>query len=300
MRCKVTTWCFQINKQDKACNNRVSRANGYICAAGHGKDRVSLASLASNSLTASERKVLAENQSYPLDKIRVLLGDRSYRVRASLAANPTIDAEVALILANDKDERVRAVIATHSSVLSKETQTDLLHDKSQQVQEALAYNPFLVDKVQIALAKKKNGRVVSRLAANPAITQEAFDIIINSPFRNELGHNDSLLKEQYIALSSRGVPPYGFFKDKNIDEIAKEFPLAISNYAFAHAAVTTLLKMPKHKERQEEELIKNMVVASYAHAYSGDSLFSALSQFAHDKIIKRFPGDEEVKYLIEG
>lgn len=103
----------------------------------------------------------AKNKYLSLENQKFLSDDEAIIVRSYLAANKSLKKEVALKLSEDEAQEVRWVIARNSTY--KETWEKLVEDESPYVQEKLATNPIISEKIMLQIAEKSHEMAVLSL-----------------------------------------------------------------------------------------------------------------------------------------
>ncbi len=88
--------CSEIN--GRSCKNKVSARNGYICAAGHGRDSAARPTIPISNMGQGDRRNLARNTEDEAIQMQ-LFRTKNIDVQSWLALNPSIGRDVAIELA---------------------------------------------------------------------------------------------------------------------------------------------------------------------------------------------------------
>ena len=331
---QTTQLCYQVN--GGTCKNKVSAANFYVCAAGHRvvKDMGRVGASAQLPIEAihymdkESRCNLARNPSITHDMAQALFETEDERTRWELAENPSIDRDIQQALFNTKDAKTRYCLAKNPSI-DRDIQQALFNTKNKDVWGSLAYNPSIDAGIAELLFMTKNRDVRELLAINRSIgetvIQALFDTgdwrIKTSLARNprtserilralfDQGHHEmkgyvsvnlSISREIAIsaALEGYGEGPKSYARSKSIEELAKaENVVLIDEYpeTFAVAYIERLLSYPQATDN--EMATKALLMYSFT-AYK-KSEKPRLVAFYRSKILEKYPGDEEIKYLLD-
>lgn len=118
------------------------------------------------------REAVAGNPSTPPEALAKLANDRYAKVRIAVACTSRTPPEALVMLAGDTYAEVRRVVAGNGAA-PPEALTALASDEDERVCTAVAsWRRDLQPEVQAILARSTSQRVLSALAANPAVAIE--------------------------------------------------------------------------------------------------------------------------------
>ena len=175
-----------------------------------------------------KKMTLAEKEYLCQDAQNILVKDKEYNVRKSLAINPIISADIQKILLNDNVEWIRIELAKNTGLtpsiqsllakaietgireslaanltISEETQHILANDLNNCVRSELAKNTGLTQSIQEMLTKDRDEYVRSSLACNPKISFNNQNVLAADStdiVRASLARNTEVTKEIQLVL----------------------------------------------------------------------------------------------------
>ncbi|MFB2814333.1 AAA family ATPase [Shewanella xiamenensis] len=151
-----------------------------------------------------KKMILAEKEYLCQDAQNILVKDKEYNVRKSLAINPIISADIQKILLNDNVERIRIELAKNTG-LTPSIQSLLAKDKKYNVRESLAANLTISEETQHILANDSDYCVRSELAKNTGLTPSIQSLLakaIETGIRESLAANLTISEETQHILAN--------------------------------------------------------------------------------------------------
>ena len=294
---QTTQLCYQVN--GGYCRNKVSAKNYYVCAAGHARRRKSLAQYSPQTISRMSKQAqreLAKNPSIDRDIQQALFDTGDIGIQWELARNPGIDRDMAQALFDTGDEWIRRNLATNPSIDHDMAQA--LYDTGEdRIRRNLAKNPSIDHDMAQALFATRDKGIWSGLATNPSIDRDIAQALFDMEdwvIRCNLAWNPSIDREMAIKLAKDEYRPIGYLENKSITEICNGENISLINdypKEFGRAYLDHLLELDENLE--EMKALFCYSYNSYVKA-GGEDYFTLYKR----KILEKYPGDEEIKYLL--
>lgn len=263
--------CHEIH--GGTCNNKVSRANGYVCAAGHPKTPTSTKpQLPHPAMSGAQSQMknfmfsVVSNDPIPTPPAQ------DFRQRlAEITDDSSLEGKAALVaISREKD-------------IDEETQMLLLNkDLPELAINGLASNRSITPNSQRALLEvSKNDTPIYLLSQNP-----------------------SLDKNVAIELAKKGFIPNGLFNIANLEEIwAKkeilEEPYANIGLALLYRARDLINSQAVDKRSLRVKLLISLAIRNIQKAVDADDSFLEKRDMALGQLARIYANDEEMLYLME-
>ena len=274
---QTTQLCYQVN--GGTCRNKVSASSYYICAAGHG------------AIKGMGRDEIATQLS--VEAIRKMGRD----AQCELAKNPSIDHEIAQALFDTGGTWVKRNLAKNPSI-GIDIARKLFETRLIVVWVELAKNPSIDHDIAQALFDiRLDLRHI--LVKNPSIDHEIAQALFDmgEVYRSVLAKNPSIDRDMAVQLAKSGCAPVGYLKNKSINDLCNTENLSLLNsypMAFGEAYLERLLNV---KDRIEINEMKAILAYSYS-TYEKAANNKYLARKYKDRVMGKYPNDEEIKILI--
>ena len=161
----------------------------------------------------------------------------------------------------------------------------------------LAKNPLITHDIQQTLFDTEDKEIKWNLAKNPSIDREMIQALFDMEdwaIRRNLAKNPSIDREMAIELVKDKHAPVGYLKNKSTTELCSGENISLINdypKEFGRAYLDHLLELDENLE--EMKALFCYSYNSYVKA-GGEDYFTLYKR----KILEKYPGDEEIKYLL--
>ena len=318
---QTTQLCYQVN--GGTCRNKVSASNNYVCAARHRRtpnlgspnankpiganiatpqnSDLELSAIVPSEETLFDfedeetKRNLALDPSIDEETMWALFGCGDGWIRYNLAMNPSISRGISQALFGVDDRVIRNKLAKNPSI-DEGIQQALFDLGELSIWEHLAENPSLDRKIMQAIYELRSQDPKYKLAKNPSIDIELARALYNlddDSIKYWLAKNPSIDREMAVALAEDGQIPSGYLANKSIEELSQLENLSLldtHSFSFGRAYLQRLLT--------EDHLdAKLLIVYSYTK-YKTSSQSEIYIDLYEEQILKKYPGDEELKILL--